>query len=58
MTGIKIDVKVFSGKTVDEAAEKANNYPVKLQAQGSFKASHVLQDGNEFKIIIVTTHIE
>ena len=52
MANLKIDVRIFSGKTLEEAAEKANNHPP-LQIHGSFKASHVLRDGDEFKIVII-----
>ena len=27
MANLKIDVRIFSGKTLEEAAEKANNHP-------------------------------
>ncbi len=53
MSNPVLKVTVFSGKTIEEAAEKANNFPI--EKPGLFNASHVINDGGEFKIVILTT---
>lgn len=48
-----VKVNVFSGATLEEAAGKADN--LKLEHPALFNASHVVRDGDVFKIVIITT---